>query len=487
MFGRRSRKAPVSSDGLLTQTIARHFPNATIDGQTVRLGVGDLAITCHVPGVDPTGGLQAARLYFEITGVVGDTPIFASVSGYGESRETAIVEGACQWACAFGPVLQAGVTGQPVPTAGAFPDAEEFETVLGGRRFRVVVAAMDRSMLFAPGPSPQERIAAARARFADRWLTAAVLDSGTLPVHAMASGALLSAFVLDIHDHRSVEVKINGADWPGCTGMFEHVAAEPFGGMTLLRELAMLVPVDVAAPSSGVDLTRDELTRTLAAFDPSTAGPSRAEGWPGWHHHKGALAVPLTGEELAAVERKTGPLPNDYRAFLTEVAAVGAGPGYGLEWPRRIGDAVLLAHAGCHVAWVLRLDGPERGQVWVDAVGSDKTYAKVADSFTEWYRAWSDAAVRQDGPWIQWNNLSCASADVLGQFAQNIADRSDWVGPVSLTDVVPPGCLAMVGGGVYLPDGSPLDPCHGCVDLAGRFGLPPETFARGLPSTPGAG
>src|SRR5690606_29923113 len=113
---------------------------------------------------------------------------------------------------------------------------------------------------------------------------------------------------------------------------------------------------------------------------------------------------PVLGDaELAAVEAGTGPLPDEARWFLTHVAGPGAGPGYGLLPPRRVGDVVPLAHAGCGNAWVLRLDGPDRGTVWMDARASDEGTRKVADSVGAWFTAWLDGAARSVGPWQQYD------------------------------------------------------------------------------------
>lgn len=47
--------------------------------------------------------------------------------------------------------------------------------------------------------------------------------------------------------------------------------------------------------------------------------------------HRFALAAPLTGEQLLDWEARAGTtLPHEYRTFLTEVAAAGAGPYHGL-------------------------------------------------------------------------------------------------------------------------------------------------------------
>ena len=76
---------------------------------------------------------------------------------------------------------------------------------------------------------------------------------------------------------------------------------------------------------------------------------------------------------------------------------------------------IPLAHAGCGVTWVLG-----DGEVWVDAAGSDQTCAKVARSFTDWYLAWLDHAVRGAGPWLHWDNAACATTSVLTQMIESL-------------------------------------------------------------------
>src|SRR6185295_13061790 len=123
---------------------------------------------------------------------------------------------------------------------------------------------------------------------------------------------------------------------------------------------------------------------------------------------------------VADIETTVGALPPDYRRFLIEVAAAGAGPGYGLLAPtgeaqQRLAEGTFsfrdgasptdgpagvlaLAHAGCGVMWFLVLGGPHRGEVWCDARSSDGKVRRVAGSFTEWYRDWLGSAVDQRGP-----------------------------------------------------------------------------------------
>ncbi|MFE9975755.1 SMI1/KNR4 family protein [Streptomyces hirsutus] len=71
----------------------------------------------------------------------------------------------------------------------------------------------------------------------------------------------------------------------------------------------------------------------------------------GSHGHRWALEEPLAEDELTELETQLGvSLPAEYRAFLTQVGAGGAGPAYGLFPVRRVqgrwrweGDGAYLA------------------------------------------------------------------------------------------------------------------------------------------------
>ena len=360
-------------------------------------------------------------------------------SGYGATVDEAIVTGACHWTCA----LRAALAGE-----------ESFETTLDGRRFHVGIDGYDRTM--STGPIDDDDTADARARLGagDGWLTEHVLASGMLPL--LTGPTLLSVFVAAAPE-RMVEVKVNGRDWPPSLGVFDGCEPEPEGVVSLLREIAVITPLE---PFAGFGT--DSLQRTLngIATDPE---PERAAGWQGWAAHGGALGPVWTGDATA--------LPEDYRYFLTRVAGPGAGPGYGLLPPQVVDGVIPLAHAGCGVTWVLR-----DGEVWVDAAGSDQTYARVASSFTDWYLAWLDHAVRGAGPWLHWDNAACATTSVLNQMIEGLEQEGESV------DVLPERLdrhgIALAGGGNY-QDSGPLDPCHGCVALAARLGLRPDVFAPG--------
>jgi hypothetical protein len=482
-------------DALLQETIARHFPAAEIRDDHIALGVGELEIACWVNDVRETRGLTSASLFFSLRGgELGDAPVFASISGYGPTAEAAIATGACNWACAFGPVLRAGLTDEAVP------EVSTFSITIDGQDFDVFVDALDRAMSLDASEVPIERMAAARARFApDHWLTRVAIESGGLPMLAPDRPTVLSVFVSDAPGHRVVEVKVDGCDWPHMSAAFADVDHERGEVILLMRELAILVPA-----SRATKLDRTSIQRTLDGIADLTKHRNAAH-WPGWQHHGGVLAPALSADELARVEAITGELPSDYRHFLLEVASSGAGPGYGLlppsaaiqaelapgdfTWedessPTVVPQGVLaLAHAGCGVMWLLVLRGDHRGEVWVDARRSDGYVRLVARSFSAWYRDWLATAVRNSGAFLGWDPMHCAMPNVLQQVITSFEQKgvtSEEL-PAALANGLRPGAIALANSGpLYFADQQPLNPCQGCVELAARFSLEASVFAPGI-------
>ena len=226
---------------VMAQTLARHFDAAHVDGSTVRLGFADLTVRCQVGPVGRLGSFFAVPLYFWLSGgPLGSKPIFASISGYEQSPRNAVIAGTCNWACSFGPVLYSGLAGAPVTD----PDTDEFAAVLEGRRYRVVLAKVDRAMSYTSDNDTMSRFRAARSRHGGRpWLIPSVLASNTLPTLSARASTVLSLFILDTPHERTVEVKVNGTDWAPAASVFATGEPEPPGGVSLLRELAVLAPL----------------------------------------------------------------------------------------------------------------------------------------------------------------------------------------------------------------------------------------------------
>lgn len=483
-------------DVVLAETIARHFPEATTDGAQVDLGFGDLHMACSVPNTPTIGAVHSASCFLRLWGgVVGPVPVFLSISGYADDTVGAVVTGGCSWACTFGPLLRAGLAGELLP--GAPPRA----AAVGGVEREIYVEALDRLMSASDASGRVHEVARrARQRLGgEPWLVDRFLGSTWLPLVDAERATIVSVFVGDSAEHRVVEVKVNGCDWPAGRHAFGDSPAYEGEGTILLRELAVIAP-----RTTGVEprLERAAISRTLEGLTAPVGDSTRgAADWPGWRAHGGVLEAPLTEAACAEVERHTGPLPADYRAFLVDVAAGGAGPGYGLIAPTsaisRRGVAgtfvgqdgarieadpagvLRLADAGCGVSWVLVLEGANRGEVWAVATGSDEQYHRVASSFTRWYVAWLDAAVRNVRPFTQWAWDACATPGLLSQLIDQLdsEDVSPEQRPERVRKSLAPGAISLrTGGHLYAEAGTELSPCETCVRCAENVGLPPDRF-----------
>lgn len=467
--GRRAR----ALNALLAERLAAHFEGATAHAGSADLPVERLSVDCKVAWIDGAAGLAEAALFLRLRGgALGDVPVFASISGYGENPEDAVATGICQWACALGPVLTAGLGGVPDERVTTLP------VVVDGRAHRLVVASLDRGI---GAPDHRADLSAARALAGgDPWLTTRVLGSGTLPTLPAGRSTLLGVFVGVTPDEPMLEVKVNGADWLASAGVFGGCPAGPPGRIHLLRELAVLVPqegVPDQATAATLLADRETLQRHLDRLSVLTL-PGQAAGWRGWRTHGGRLGAPLAPAQLADVERASGALPQDYRRFLTEIAGMGAGPGYGLLAPYLSrGRVVPLAHAGCGATWVLRTDGAHRGEVWIDAEPIDGHRALVAPSFTQWYADWLARGLRGEGPWIHWNATDCTPAAGIQRLISELT-VPDQQPPVTLTGKL--SRTALFGGGAHLRGpSSRLDPCHACLALHSRHGIDDAVFERG--------
>ncbi|MEJ2578676.1 MAG: hypothetical protein P8Z68_06205 [Kineosporiaceae bacterium] len=447
---------------VLAETVARHLTGATVDGTTVTLGDTGVLISCDTGEPAALGGLLAVPLYLTVYGgPFGDEPSFTSISGYHDTPAGAVVEGGCVWTRTLLDLLaEAGALAQEVS-----PDQNMTTRAarIGGRLYRVHSSTIDRVISFDDGDSAK-RIRDARRRVGgDRTLTTAVLNTDTLPVHASDTALLLSAFGMFITDVVTPEVKVHGGDWPPSWTAISEIGPEPPGAATLLRELAVAVPVEPAR------WERDALTATLELIGDHRTETHQAAGWRGWWRHEGKLRTPLTDTELRSTGLDPARLPADYHHFITEVGW-GAGPGYGLVRPVPHGDGILLAHGGDGIWWLLTSDG-----VWVDAAGSDGTITRTHETFSAWYASWLDNAVAGGRPWLHWDHSACAGISVLSQILDQ--ESAEGRNTRSLAGRLAPGSVTLRSGGGLIPEGEPIDPCHGCLTVYADFGLGDEVFA----------
>lgn len=437
---------------LAAQAFAQLTPGARAEGGIVH-GMAGVTVECVVGGIERTGDVFTAHVGLWLAGgPIGPVPVLATVDGYGDTPDAAVVEGAGRWAAQLGPVLVAAATGLP------HPGVYQRELTVDARRFHLAMARMDRGVGTLPdGADP---VVAARARFGGApWLTEAVLRAGAMPMLTTAHTTVLAITVNDAEVGRTVQVTLHGKDWWPSALALGAAPGAPSGTTVLLEELATLTP---ASPQPTV--TRSFVERTVAGLAYRQT-PGDAAGWPGWWRHAGVVGPALTPAHAERVEAFAGKLPPDYWEFLTSVTGSGAGPGYGLLPPEVRAGAIPLAHAGCGAVWVLRLDQPFRGEVWVDVPGRAGGFQPVARSFTRWWADWLDGAVRGAGPWVQWPAEACAGHPVVAEAVRRGGVRDEE--------------LLITSPGGFFPAHAPLDPCQRCVAVAASGGVAPSAFAPG--------
>jgi hypothetical protein len=470
---------PTGPDGeplpdFLAEVIARHFPEGRVErpggGVAIaQLGLGGIRVHCPAPrSITDQGGTWAVMLTVSVSGgAFGESWQAVNLSGYGETPAHAVSEAGCVWACSFGALLRTAFAGEPLADLCA-----ERDVVLDGRPFRVLHTAVDRWA----GDHDAGAAAARAVRDAcGGWLTSAVLASGALPVLAGDSAVTLGSF-LGVVTEPLPEVTVHGGDWPPALPALTRAAAAAAGQIVLLRDHAILLP---QSPFQGFQ--RESLARTLTHLAASRPAAGQAAGWRGWRHHGGRLGPPVTNLRLAELrEAAGGPLPPAYEHFVTTVAASGAGPGYGLQSPVVHDSVIVLAVAGCGIHWELRLAGEGRGEVWLDAQVLGESPHPVAASFTEWYAAWLDAAIRDDGPWRQWDNSRCSPVAVLSQVFEQAEHDNPSRAAERVRELAGDVTVTVRGSGGL--DDRVLDPCHPCVALYAEFDCPESAFAIGYPT-----
>ena len=428
---------------LLAGVIAEHFIDAQVvedDGvQVVQLGEGLPVIECHINSMqeEPPHGVF---LTLDIRGgALGSPGALVTASGYGDDMYRALVTAGCNWACAFGPVLLTAL-GRADLIDTENPDVEQFETTLQGRRYLVTMGSIDRSINV-----PLEVAKAYRERLGgSRALTTKVLASGVIPATRGDDIIPLGCF-LGVGPDRIAEVKLGADDWePGRAVLAEGPTEAE--GIRMLREWALLKPLEPAPR-----LTRHDLQLTLDLLR-NASGDSRNEaGWLGGRNHGMRLGAPGFTEAIS--------LPADARWFVDEIAASGAGPGYGLDL-RPITEGWLhLAQAGCGAQWALDLID---GSVALDSRFCDGEFRRVATGFVAWYEAWLDNAIRGGGPYAKWDHSLDAAFKVLAQAAE-----------ANGVDKLPELGLEVV---LHSPEDKLVGPCHGCESVYAHYGVPNTAF-----------
>jgi hypothetical protein len=218
----------------------------------------------------------------------------------------------------------------------------------------------------------------------------------------------------------------------------------------------------------------------------------------GARHHGYRWGAPLGDARVDAIERELGrALPDDYGAFVREVGDGGAGPYLGLmplDHPVQLAIArgappaftpgatepagralytgvIGLAHLGCGYVAVMPLDGPARGQVWLDARGSGDGLVAMYPSFHAMLNDWIAALATARWPrgWITPGRCALPSAltSYLGAVEQRLGVAPGALDGdalrEALADIPDDGItIAETGDTPFFDAGDVVDPCVVC-------------------------
>ncbi|HET9992115.1 MAG TPA: hypothetical protein VFQ65_26475 [Kofleriaceae bacterium] len=183
-------------------------------------------------------------------------------------------------------------------------------------------------------------------------------------------------------------------------------------------------------------------------------------------------------------------LPDELRAYATQVAGGGIGPYYGLlpladvqpiaavPGVTAFSRALPIAHLGCGYAAVIPLDGDARDRVWIDARALG-VVAPMYGSFTAYMIDWIDrlATARWPEAFVPPGRcaLAAALAGYLAMHEQRLGVEPGGLAGEALAEVLAalgPGAIQIANEGPLFAPDAPVEPCVACARLLDNLGVP---------------